>query len=138
MRYAVMAVTIGSLATVAACGSTTSERASGGGAAGAATGAGIGALAGPPGIVIGALVGGGAGAGTGAATSPSQVNLGKPPWTNPQTRIPPPPSGTTHVASRSTDKSQNATVDRLNDQSLQAAEKGQNFSPGGGSSGPSR
>src|SRR5215471_7028021 len=83
MRYAVMAVTIGSLATVAACGSTTSERASGGGAAGAATGAGIGALAGPPGIVVGALVGGGAGAATGAAT-------------NPQTRIPTPSGNNTH------------------------------------------
>jgi hypothetical protein len=115
MRYAARTVAISSLAMLAACGTTTSERASGGGAAGAATGAGIGALAGPPGIVVGALVGGGAGAATGAATSPNQVNLGKPPWTNPQTRIPT-PSGTTRTASRSTDKSQNAMVDRLNDQ----------------------
>src|SRR5215469_11467271 len=118
MRYAVMAVTIGSLATVAACGSTTSERASGGGAAGAATGAGIGALAGPPGIVVGALVGGGAGAATGAATSPNQVNLGKPPWTNPETRVPT-PTGTASPAHRGgADSSQNAAVDRLNDESL--------------------
>src|ERR1700746_2724057 len=90
MRYAARTVVISSLAVLVACGTTTPERASGGGAAGAATGAGIGALAGPPGVVIGALVGGGTGAATGAATSPNQVNLGKPPWTNPQTRIPTP------------------------------------------------
>jgi hypothetical protein len=123
-------VVISSLAMLAACGSTTSERASGGGAAGAATGAGIGALAGPPGILIGGLVGGGAGATTGATTSPNEVNLGKPPWTNPQTRVPR-PSGTTRTASQSTDKSQNAAVERLNDQSLQSAQQGRNFSPAG-------
>ena len=111
MRYAARTVAISLLAMLAACGTTTSERASGGGAAGAATGAGIGALAGPPGIVVGALVGGGAGASTGAATSPNEVNLGKPPWTNPQTRIPT-PSGTTRTASRSTNKSQKVAQNR--------------------------
>jgi hypothetical protein len=59
------------------------------------------------------------------------VNLGKPPWTNPETRIPT-PSGTTRPASRSTDKSQTAAVERLNDKSLQAAKQGQNYSPSGG------
>jgi hypothetical protein len=75
------------LAALAGCGNTPSERTSGGAAAGAATGAGIGALAGPPGMAVGALVGGGAGAVTGAETTPSQVNLGKPPWTNPNGEI---------------------------------------------------
>ena len=88
---------IGLVALLAACGTTQQERTTGGTAAGAATGAGVGALAGPPGMAAGALIGGGAGAATGAATSPSQVNLGKPPWTNPETRVPTPggPAGTT-------------------------------------------
>ena len=76
------------LAALAGCGNTQPERTSGGAAAGAAAGAGVGALAGPPGVVAGALIGGGAGAVTGAATKPQQVNLGKPPWTNPDTRVP--------------------------------------------------
>jgi phage tail tape-measure protein len=133
MRYVMTAVAIGALAVLAACGTNEPERTSGGAAAGAATGAGIGALAGPPGVVVGALVGGGAGAATGAATSPSQVNLGKPPWTNPQTRIPGTggPSSSRPVRAARLDSSQNAAVDRLNDQSLQAAEQGQSFSPSG-------
>jgi hypothetical protein len=98
------------LGLLAGCGTQPGERAGGGAAAGAATGAGIGALAGPPGALIGAAVGGGAGATTGAVTSPNQVNLGKPPWTNPQTRV---------------DTSQNADVDRLNEQSLKAVRQGQ-------------
>jgi hypothetical protein len=66
-------------------------------------------------MALGALVGGGAGAATGAATKPSEVNLGQPPWTNPQTRVPT-PAGT----------SQSAAVERLNEQSLQAARRGEN------------
>ncbi|MBX6744336.1 MAG: peptidoglycan-binding protein [Acetobacteraceae bacterium] len=73
---------------VAACGTEPGERTSGGAAAGAATGAGIGALGGPVGALAGAAIGAGAGAATGAATSPSQVNLGEPPWSNPDTRVP--------------------------------------------------
>lgn len=73
---------------LAACGTEPGERTSGGAAAGAATGAGIGALGGPVGALAGAAIGAGAGAATGAATSPNQVNLGEPPWTNPQARVP--------------------------------------------------
>jgi hypothetical protein len=87
MRYALTAAAIGSLLLLAACGTQGKERTTGGAAAGAATGAGVGALAGPPGALVGAAVGGGAGAVTGATTTPNQVNLGKPPWTNPQARV---------------------------------------------------
>lgn len=73
---------------VAACGTERGERVSGGAAAGAATGAGIGALGGPVGALAGAAIGGGAGAATGAATSPSNLNLGEPPWSNPEVRTP--------------------------------------------------
>jgi hypothetical protein len=69
-------------------------------------------------MAVGALVGGGAGAATGAATTPSEVNLGKPPWTNPQTRVPM-PEGTSRT-------SQRESTERLNEQSLQAARNGQN------------
>ena len=54
---------------VAACGTREPDRTTGG----AATGAAIGA---------------GAGAATGYATSPSDVNLGRPPWSNPEVRTP--------------------------------------------------
>ena len=84
MKQHMTVAALGMLGLLAACGTNPQERTTGGAAAGAATGAGIGALAGPPGIVVGGLVGAGAGAATGAATSPNQVNLGKPPWTNPQ------------------------------------------------------
>ncbi|MBU8545920.1 MULTISPECIES: peptidoglycan-binding domain-containing protein [Roseomonadaceae] len=73
---------------VAACGTDPQERVSGGAAAGAATGAGVGALGGPVGALAGAAIGGGAGAVTGATTSPSDVNLGRPVWNDPQTRVP--------------------------------------------------
>jgi phage tail tape-measure protein len=127
MKYSVTIIAIGSLAMLAACGTTTKERTSGGAAAGAATGAGVGALAGPPGVVAGAVIGGGAGAVAGATTSPNQVNLGKPPWTNPDTRVP-----ATSRTGRSTDvgntgTSQNASVDRLNERSLQAAQQGRTY-----------
>jgi hypothetical protein len=73
---------------VAGCGYSQSERTSGGAAAGAATGAGVGALGGPVGVLAGAAIGAGAGAVTGATTSPQDVNLGRPPWTNPEARVP--------------------------------------------------
>jgi hypothetical protein len=78
-RAAVLAT---ALAGLAACGTDTADRAQGGAATGAASGAAIGAIAGPFGIVGGALIGGGAGALTGVTTSPSQVNLGAPPWSD--------------------------------------------------------
>src|SRR5690349_13414812 len=87
---AIKVVAVSALALCAACGTNTKERTTGGAAAGAATGAGVGALAGPPGMALGAVVGGGAGAVTGATTSPSDVNLGKPVWNNPQARVPTP------------------------------------------------
>jgi hypothetical protein len=74
--------------TVAACGTSRDDRVSGGAAAGAATGAGIGALGGPVGALAGAGIGGAAGAVTGATTSPEDVNLGRPPWSNPEVRTP--------------------------------------------------
>jgi hypothetical protein len=119
-------IALGALCALAACGNQPKERAEGGGAAGAATGAAVGALAGPPGILAGALIGGGAGAATGAATSPQQVNLGKPPWTNPSTRVPTPNGPVSPAATRSSGNasSQNADVDRLNDESLRAAQNG--------------
>lgn len=73
---------------VAACGTDPQERVQGGAAAGAATGAGVGALGGPVGALAGAAIGGGAGAITGATTSPRDVNLGRPVWENPETRVP--------------------------------------------------
>ncbi|MGK7862898.1 peptidoglycan-binding domain-containing protein [Falsiroseomonas sp. E2-1-a4] len=73
---------------VAACGTDPQERVTGGAAAGAATGAGVGALGGPVGALAGAAIGGGAGAVAGATTSPSDVNLGRPIWNDPATRVP--------------------------------------------------
>jgi peptidoglycan hydrolase-like protein with peptidoglycan-binding domain len=73
---------------LAACGNTAQERTTGGAAAGAATGAGIGALGGPVGALAGAGIGAGAGAVTGAVTEPSTLNLGQPPWSNPQAEVP--------------------------------------------------
>jgi hypothetical protein len=67
----------------------------------------VGALGGPIGAGVGAVIGGGAGAVTGATTSPKDVNLGRPPWNNPDTRVPTPdgPVGpqTSAGSSRSSD-----------------------------------
>ncbi len=83
-----MVAALGLALVVAGCGQTTSERTTGGAAAGAATGAGVGALGGPVGALAGAAVGAGAGAIAGATTRPEDVNLGRPPWTNPEARVP--------------------------------------------------
>jgi len=98
------AALLGALTLIVACGTNQSDRVGGGAAAGAATGAGIGLLGGPPGVVVGGVVGAGAGALTGAATSPKDVNLGKPIWNNPDTRVPP-PSGTVAPATGQTTRS---------------------------------
>jgi phage tail tape-measure protein len=129
MNIKLNVIALGALCALAACGTQPKERAEGGAAAGAATGAAVGALAGPPGMVAGALIGGGAGAATGAATSPQQVNLGKPPWNNPNARIPTPNGSVSPTASRSSRSAnaQNAEVDRLNDESLRAAQNGTTF-----------
>jgi hypothetical protein len=77
-----IAIVVGSLALLAACGTSEPNRAAGGAGVGAGTGAVVGAIAGPPGAAVGAVVGAGVGAAGGAATTPSQVNLGKPVWDN--------------------------------------------------------
>ena len=122
MKHAVNLFAVGVLGLLAACGTNPQERTTGGAAAGAATGAAVGALAGPPGVAVGALVGGGAGAVTGAATSPKDVNLGKPPWTNPETRLPTPngpvaPARTAQAGRVGTSHDHDA--DRLNEQELE-------------------
>ena len=64
---------------LAACGTTTSDRALSGGAIGAGAGAlGGAALGGSP--LTGALLGGAAGAGTGALTDSRDIDLGRPVW----------------------------------------------------------
>ena len=73
---------------VAACGTTPQDRVGGGAAAGAATGAVVGSVGGPVGALAGAGIGAAAGAATGAATTPDQVNLGRPVWSNPEVRTP--------------------------------------------------
>jgi hypothetical protein len=65
---------------LAGCGSSQPGRTSGGVATGAGTGAVIGIIGGPIGIVVGAAVGAGAGALTATNTTPQQVNLGDPLW----------------------------------------------------------
>lgn len=70
------------LVLLAACGSDPADRTEGGAATGAASGAAIGVIGGPFGVVGGALVGGGIGAIAGVATSPNQVDLGSPPWSD--------------------------------------------------------
>jgi osmotically inducible lipoprotein OsmB len=63
---------------LAACGTSTQDRAISGGAIGAGVGGAAGLLGGAP--VTGALLGGAVGAGAGALTDPNQVDLGKPAW----------------------------------------------------------
>lgn len=127
MRYLRGLLAVAAVASLAACGTNPKERTTGGAAAGAATGATVGALAGPPGMAVGALVGAGAGAATGATTSPNDVNLGKPPWTNPNTRVPTPNGPVGPQTSR--DPDQSAAVNRLNDQSLNSAQSGKAYQP---------
>ncbi len=78
------------LALLAGCGINERERVQGGAVAGAATGATFGLVGGPVGAVVGGLVGGGVGAITGAVTEAKDLNLGRPVWANPETRIPTP------------------------------------------------
>ena len=78
------------LALLAGCGTNERERVQGGAATGAATGATVGLVGGPLGVVVGGLVGGGVGAITGATTDSKDLNLGRPVWANPDTRIPAP------------------------------------------------
>lgn len=75
------------LSLLAACGTSQPDRAQGGALAGAGTGAAVGALGGPVGALAGAAIGGAAGATTGAVTTPSQINLGKPIYKNPNVNV---------------------------------------------------
>ncbi len=74
MSFTKTCLTAGLCIMLAACGTTTSERAVSGGAIGAGAGAvGAALLGGSP--WAGAAIGGAAGAVTGAATRPDQINL---------------------------------------------------------------
>ena len=64
---------------VAACGSSTSDRAISGGGIGAAAGAGTAAVTGGN-ALGGALLGGAAGAAAGGLTDEDDINLGDPVW----------------------------------------------------------
>jgi hypothetical protein len=63
---------------LAACGTTTQDRAISGGVMGAGAGGLAGYLVGSP--VAGALLGGAGGAAAGAFTNSNQIDLGKPVW----------------------------------------------------------
>lgn len=67
------------MTSLAACGSTTSDRALSGAAIGAGAGAAGSAITGGN-PVGGALIGGAAGAAAGAVTKKKDVDLGKPIW----------------------------------------------------------
>jgi len=64
---------------LAACGSSTSDRAISGGGIGAAAGAGTAAVTGGS-ALTGALLGGAAGAAAGGLTDEDDINLGDPVW----------------------------------------------------------
>lgn len=64
---------------LAACGTSTTDRAISGGAIGAAGGAAVGAITGGS-VGTGALIGGAAGAAAGALIDPCTLNLGDPFW----------------------------------------------------------
>jgi uncharacterized membrane protein len=79
MKRTVIAIILTlSALSLAACGSSTTDRALSGGGIGAGGGAAAGLLFGSP--VTGALIGGALGAGTGALTDSDQIDLGKPVW----------------------------------------------------------
>ncbi len=77
-RLACTAALLLSLTALAACGSSTSDRALSGAGIGAGVGAVGGLLVGAP--VTGAVVGGAVGAGVGALTDGEQIDLGEPVW----------------------------------------------------------
>lgn len=78
-RIRTLALTTVAVLTLAACGSSTGDRALSGAGIGAASGAALNIVTG--GSVAGAaLVGGAVGAAAGALTDEEDVNLGKPWW----------------------------------------------------------
>jgi hypothetical protein len=72
------ALAVMSALALAACGTTTGDRAASGGLIGAGGGAIIGSMVGAPGV--GALIGGAAGATAGTLIPAHEVNLGDPVW----------------------------------------------------------
>jgi osmotically inducible lipoprotein OsmB len=64
---------------LAACGSSTSDRALSGAGIGAASGAGLGAVTGGS-VLGGAVLGGAAGAAVGGLTDEDDIDLGRPLW----------------------------------------------------------
>jgi peptidoglycan hydrolase-like protein with peptidoglycan-binding domain len=122
--------------TLAACGTNGADRTGGGAAAGAATGAGVGALGGPGGALAGAAIGGGAGAATGAFTSPDQVNLGTPPWSDPQTRVPGVGRASGGNMSGTAGGSSTASASEIRDVQQQLRSRGYNVGPVDGIYGP--
>ena len=78
-RISAIAILSASGFGLAACGSSTGERALSGGGIGAGVGAATGAVTGM-GVGTGAALGGAAGAATGALTDEDDVDLGKPVW----------------------------------------------------------
>lgn len=79
MNRTILALTVAMCtASLAACGTSTGDRALSGGGIGAGVGALGGLMLGAP--VEGALIGGAVGAGTGALTGSNKINLGKPIW----------------------------------------------------------
>ncbi len=77
-RIALVLTMLVMASSLAACGSSTSDRALSGGGIGAGVGALGGLLVGAP--IEGALIGGVVGAGAGALTKEKDINLGKPIW----------------------------------------------------------
>jgi hypothetical protein len=77
IRYVALATVAAFL--LAACGSSTGDRALSGGAIGAGAGAGLGAITGTS-VLGGAALGGAAGAAGGALTDEDDIDLGEPLW----------------------------------------------------------
>jgi hypothetical protein len=84
MRITMMAGLLVSMVGLAACGSSTGDRAASGGAIGAGVGAAGAAVTGGSllggALIGGALIGGAIGAGAGALTDEDDVDLGDPIW----------------------------------------------------------
>ena len=66
--------------SLAACGTSTGDRALSGGMIGAGAGAGIGALVSGIAVVPATIIGGAIGVGAGALTNSQQIDFGKPVW----------------------------------------------------------
>ncbi len=77
-RTTALALAAAASLSLAACGTSTTDRAASGGLLGAGAGALVGSLSGDAGA--GAVIGGVAGAAAGALTDPCAVNLGDPVW----------------------------------------------------------